>query len=167
MKNKIKATKSKIRKEKMLNSMIQNELKPLETGIDELHEKQNILKYSIEEVLESTEDYVKEEDKNEENFRKSRKKKETWQTTDKAEIENERKNVFIEKPNDVMKRKRRKKVELNGAAVSKFKSSTQKSRPSHKNSKLSSQEQSLDDEDDRASLDGPLQRTVSARKKVR
>ena len=167
MKNKIKATKSKIRKEKMFNSMIQNELKPLETGIDELHEKQSILKYSIEEVLESTEDYVKEEDKNEENFRKSRKKKETWQTTDKAEIENERKNVFIEKPNDVMKRKRRKKVELNGAAVSKFKSSTQKSRPSHKNSKLSSQEQSLDDEDDRASLDGPLQRTVSARKKVR
>ena len=180
MKNKIKATKSKIRKEKMLNSLIQNELKPLETGIDELHEKQNNLKISLEDVLESTEDNVKSTDvKDDKNVNVLKKKKETWQTNDKKEriqTEKERKNHFVEKPNEVVvKRRRRKKVEgkaeTNGAVAEvsnnkKRSLSAQKSRTSHKNSKETKNQLVLDDEDDRGSSDGP-QRTVSARKKVR
>ena len=178
MKNKIKATKSKIRKEKMLNSLIQNELKPLETGIDALHEKQNNLKISLEDVLESTEDNVKSTDaKEDKNINVLKKKKETWQTMDKKEknqIEKERKNHFVEKPNEaVIKRRRRKKVEdkaeINGAVAevsNKKKSLTaQKSRSSHQNSKETKNQLVLDDEDDRGSSDGP-QRSVSARKKV-
>ena len=179
MKNKIKATKSKMRKDK-LNSVIHSELKPLENGIDELHEKQINLKYSIEEVLESTEDFSKNEDKTEES-KKVKKKKETWQTSDikkaKLSTDKERKNVFVEKPDPENKRKRKKKVVDSGTQPSVGRppvkrnesQSNSKQRTSQKLNKKQQNRASetvADDDDDRSSTDGP-QRTASARKKVR
>ena len=95
----------------MLQSLIQTELKPLESGIDELHEKQ----YSIEEVLESTEELAKIDEKPDDIKKNQvKKKKETWQTNnvmkEKPLPDKGRKNIFVEKPNEAVKRKRRKKV---------------------------------------------------------
>ena len=161
MKNKIKATKSKIRKDKMTNGISDSD-----TGnTDVLHEKHINGKNSLEEVLE--EELAKDDDgdKSEDNLKRTKKKKETWQTSDFKE---KRRNVFVEKSNNDLKRKRRKKIlnegaktAINGAAASKLKSSTMRSRPGPK-PKVRPQEPPMDDD---ASSDGP-QRTVSARKKV-
>ena len=44
MKSKMKTTKTKLKKEKTINSIIRKEIKPLETGIDAIQEKQLNLK---------------------------------------------------------------------------------------------------------------------------
>ena len=161
MKNKIKATKSKMRKDKMTNGISDSD-----AGTNDiLHEKQINGKHSFEEVLE--EELTKDDDKSEDNLKRTKKKKETWQTSDFKETQ--RKNIFAKKSTiDLLKRKRKKKIlnggaksAINGAAASKLKSSTMRSRPGPK-PKVRPQEPPLDDE---ASSDGP-QRTVSARKKV-
>ena len=161
MKNKIKATKSKMRKDKMTNGISDSDA----GNNDILHEKQINGKHSFEEVLE--EELSKDDDKSEDNLKRTKKKKETWQTSDFKETQ--RKNIFAKKSTiDLLKRKRKKKIlnggaksAINGAAASKLKSSTMRSRPGPK-PKVRPQEPALDDE---ASSDGP-QRTVSARKKV-
>ena len=162
MKNKIKATKSKMRKDKMTNGISDSDA----GNNDILHEKQINGKHSFEEVLE--EELSKDDDKSEDNLKRTKKKKETWQTSDFKETQ-QRKNIFAKKSTiDLLKRKRKKKIlnggaksAMNGAAASKLKSSTMRSRPGPK-PKVRPQEPPLDDE---ASSDGP-QRTVSARKKV-
>merc|ERR1719341_2451380 len=85
-----------------------------------------------------------------------KKKKETWQTSDFKETQ--RKHIFAKKSTiDLLKRKRKKKIlnggakpAFNGAAASKLKSSTLRSRPGPK-PKVRPQEPPLDDE---ASSDG-------------
>merc|ERR1719189_2672054 len=97
MKNKIKATKSKIRKDKMTNGISDSD-----TGnTDVLHEKHINGKNSLEEVLE--EELAKDDDgdKSEDNLKRTKKKKETWQTSDFKE---KRRNVFVEKSNNDLKR---------------------------------------------------------------
>ena len=158
MKNKIKATKSKMRKDKMTNGISDSD-----AGNNDILQING--KHSFEEVLE--EELSKDDDKSEDNLKRTKKKKETWQTSDFKETQ--RKNIFAKKSTiDLLKRKRKKKIlnggaksAMNGAAASKLKSSTMRSRPGPK-PKVRPQEPPLDDE---ASSDGP-QRTVSARKKV-
>jgi len=102
MKSKMKTAKIRLKKDKNINSLIKNELRPLETGIDALQEKQsnlNKIKQSIDEVSESNEINSKEDLL----AKKLKKKKEAWQISDgkdKPDSENEkilRKNVFVEK----------------------------------------------------------------------
>merc|ERR1719318_1502337 len=106
-----KTTKTKLKKEKSISSIIRKEIKPLETGIDAIQEKQmnlNKIKESIDQVAESS-DKIPEtsacDKKDEPVARKFKKKKETWQVSDSKErhevhTEKEkplRKNVFTEK----------------------------------------------------------------------
>jgi len=111
MKSKMKNTKTKFKKEKTINSIIRKEIKPLETGIDAIQEKQihlNKIKESIDQFSESS-DKISDAspcDKKEEPVaRKFKKKKETWQVSDNKEKHDAnaekdkplRKNVFTEK----------------------------------------------------------------------
>jgi len=112
MKSKMKTTKTKLKKEKTINSIIRKEIKPLETGIDAIQEKQlnlNKIKESIDQVAEKSDKILDASpcDKKEEPVaRKLKKKKETWQVSDNKEKHDSltekdkslRKNVFTEKP---------------------------------------------------------------------
>jgi len=110
MKSKMKTAKTKFKKEKSISSIIRKEIKPLETGIDAIQEKQiNLtkIKESIDQVAESSDkpDTSGCDKKDEPVARKFKKKKETWQVLDNKEkhdlhMEKEkplRKNVFTEK----------------------------------------------------------------------
>merc|ERR1712013_681293 len=103
-------------KEKLISNklfkMKRKEIKPLETGIDAIQEKQinlNKIKESIDQVAEKSDKILDASpyDKKEEPVaRKLKKKKETWQVSDnkeKHDLHTEkdkslRKNIFMEKP---------------------------------------------------------------------
>eukprot|EP00092_Neocalanus_flemingeri_P040939 GFUD01044577.1.p1 GENE.GFUD01044577.1~~GFUD01044577.1.p1 ORF type:complete len:952 (+),score=235.97 GFUD01044577.1:97-2952(+) len=108
MKSKMKTAKIKLKKDKAISSMIRKEIKPLETGIDAIQEKQinlNKIKESIDQVSENSDKIPDINERKEEPVaRKLKKKKETWQVSDNKEkhdlhAEKEkplRKNVFTE-----------------------------------------------------------------------
>lgn len=111
IKSKMKTAKTKVKRDRTISSIIKNEIKPLETGIDAIQEKQmnlNKIKESIDQVAESSDkipDASACDKKDEPVARKFKKKKETWQVSDnkeKHEVHTEkekplRKNLFTEK----------------------------------------------------------------------